>query len=132
MRLLKIVFFLFLFHSNMLLWATTIEVGPNRQLTSIKKAIAIAKPGDTIKVFSGLYKEKNIVIDKRIVFIGVDFPILDGEKKYEVVSIKADSVVIKGFKVVNSGHAALDDPCGIKVYNQSFVHIENNILDDVE
>jgi nitrous oxidase accessory protein len=130
MRLLKIILFLLFFHCNLLSWSTTIKVGPKQQITSIKKAIAIAKSGDTIKVFPGVYKEKNIIIDKRIVFLGEDFPVLDGEKKYEVVSVKADSVVIKGFKIVNSGHAALDDPCGIKVYNKSFVHIENNILDD--
>ena len=47
-----------------------------------------------------------------------------------MLSVAADSVVIKGFKIINSGHAALDDPCGIKVYDRNFVVIENNILDN--
>ncbi|WP_321538514.1 NosD domain-containing protein [Flavobacterium piscinae] len=37
---------------------------------------------------------------------------------------------MKGFRVINSGFAALEDPCGIKVYNKSFVVIEGNQLDD--
>lgn len=84
MRLLKIILFLLFFHCNLLSWSTTIKVGPKQQITSIKKAIAIAKSGDTIKVFPGVYKEKNIIIDKRIVFLGEDFPVLDGKKNMKL------------------------------------------------
>ncbi|WP_374550838.1 nitrous oxide reductase family maturation protein NosD, partial [Flavobacterium sp.] len=67
---------------------------------------------------------------KKIIFLGKNFPILDGQNKFEVVSINADNVVIKGFKIINSGYASLEDPCGIKVYDKSFVKIENNVLDN--
>lgn len=112
------------------LHAHIIEVGPKKTIKSIKKAIYLAKLGDTIIVHKGTYKEGNIIIDKKVVFIGKDFPILDGQKKYEVLSVKADSVVVDGFKVIRSGHATLEDPCGIKVYNKKNVIIQNNILDD--
>ena len=112
------------------LHAHIIDVGPKKTIKSIKKAIYLAKIGDTIIVHKGTYKEGNIIIDKKVVFIGKDFPILDGQKKYEVLSVKADSVVVDGFKVIRSGHATLEDPCGIKVYNKKNVIIQNNILDD--
>jgi nitrous oxidase accessory protein len=48
-------------------------------------------------------------------------PVIDGDKKYEVVSIKSDDVVFKGFQVQNSGFATLNDPGGIKVYDASGV-----------
>lgn len=124
----KILFIMFLFSS--FLHAHVIEVGPKKTIKSIKKAIYLAKIGDTIIVHKGTYKEGNIIIDKKVVFIGKDFPILDGQKKYEVLSVKADSVVVDGFKVIRSGHATLEDPCGIKVYNKKNVIIQNNILDD--
>ena len=41
-----------------------IEVGANKPVKSIKKAIISAKVGDTILVHKGVYKEGNIVIDK--------------------------------------------------------------------
>lgn len=110
--------------------AKTLEVGANQPFKSIKSAIALAKHGDTVLVHKGLYREGNIRIDKEIVFIGKDFPVLDGQKKYEVLSIYADGVVIKGFKIIKSGMATLHDPCGIKVYNKRAVTIENNLLDD--
>jgi len=99
-------------------------------IKSIKKAIALANAGDTVMVHKGLYKEGNIIINKRIVFLGKNLPVLDGQKKYEVLSIKADSVVVSGFKVIKSGYATLEDPCGIKVYNKNYVVIQNNVLDD--
>ena len=34
------------------------------------------------------------------------------------LSVKADSVIVDGFKIINSGYATLEDPCGIKVYNR--------------
>ena len=112
------------------LHATTIHVGKRHEIQSVKKAIALAKAGDTVIVHGGHYKEGTITIDKRLVFIGKGLPTLDGQKKHEVVSIHADSVVIDGFKIIKSAYATITDPCGIKVYNRSHVLIQNNVLDD--
>lgn len=125
MRLL-FIFFLCTFS----LQAQKLEVGTNKPYKTIKQALKASNDGDTVLVHKGIYKEGNIRIDKKIVFLGKDFPVLDGQKKVEVLSIHADSVIVKGFRVINSGFAALEDPCGIKVYNKSFVVIEGNQLDD--
>ncbi|HRG17857.1 MAG TPA: nitrous oxide reductase family maturation protein NosD [Flavobacterium lutivivi] len=125
----KIIGILFLFLisiSN----AKTIQVGSKFPVKKIKQALQLAVDGDTIIVNGGVYKEGNILINKKIIFLGKNFPILDGQRKFEVISVNADNVVIKGFKIINSGYASLDDPCGIKVYDKSFVKIENNILDN--
>jgi nitrous oxidase accessory protein len=108
----------------------TLEVGKLKQFSTIKQAIKVAKDGDHVVVYPGVYREKNITIDKEIVISGIDYPVLDGQRLYEVVSIKANNVKFRGFKVINSGYAALKDPCGIKVYNHHYVRIENNILDN--
>lgn len=117
-------FFLTSLHSQ------KIEVGQNKTIKTIKKALDLAKPGDTILVYKGVYREGNIKINKKIILQGNGFPTLDGEKKHEVVSIKADSVIIAGFKVINSGYASLNDPCGIKIYNKTGVIIKDNILEN--
>ena len=112
------------------LFAQSLHVGPGFTFASIRQAIAAAGPRDTVWVHGGTYKEGNIVIDKPLVLRGVDHPVLDGEHKYEVLSIKADSVKVSGLTVRNSGHASLDDPCGIKVYDSDAVTIEDNVLED--
>ena len=126
---MKYFLIIFLFFS-LSLKATTIHVGKKHEVKSVKKGIALAKAGDTLIVHGGWYKEGNIIIDKKIVFLGKDLPVLDGEKKHEVLSIHADSVVVDGFKVIRSAYATITDPCGIKVYNKSHVLIQNNVLDD--
>lgn len=126
MKKLIYIVFLFCLISN----AKTITVGKSYPVKTIKQAITLANDGDIIIVTQGVYKEGNIIINKKIKFLGKNFPVIDGQNKTEVISVAADSVVIKGFKIINSGHAALDDPCGIKVYDRDFVVIENNILDN--
>ena len=125
-NLICILFSLLISISN----AKTIQVGSSYPVKKIKQALQLAADGDTVIVNSGVYKEGNILINKKIIFLGKNFPILDGQNKFEVVSINADNVVIKGFKIINSGYASLEDPCGIKVYDKSFVKIENNVLDN--
>ena len=110
--------------------AATIQVGANFPVKKIKQALALAKDGDTVLVHSGIYKEGTILINKKIYFIGKNFPVLDGQHKKEVLSINANDVVVKGFKVINSGHAALNAPCGIRVYDKNNVTIQGNILDN--
>jgi len=110
--------------------AKNYEVGKHKQFQKIKLALAVAKRGDTVFVYQGVYREGNISIDNEITFIGKNFPILDGEKKCEVLSIHSSNVLVSGFKIINSGYATLEDPCGIKVYNTHHVVVQNNILDD--
>lgn len=130
MKMKIILFFIALLIFAPISKATIIGVGKQKAFTQIKQAIAAAQAGDTVLVESGLYKEGNIVINKKIFFLGNNLPILDGEHKFEILSIKADSVTVKGFRVQHSGYATLDDPGGIKVYDSNFVTISENDLYD--
>lgn len=112
------------------LQAATIRVGKQHAINSIKAAIKQSRAGDTILVAAGLYKEGNIVVNKRLVLLGENFPELDGQHKYEVLTITADSTIVKGFRVQHSGHASLDDPGGIKILEANYVVIEGNVLYD--
>lgn len=108
----------------------TILVGKQLPLKSIQTAIDQSNAGDTIIVNSGVYYEKNLIINKPLTILGKGMPVLDGEKKYELVSIKSGKVTFSGFKLQHSGYGTMTDPAGIKIYNSSFVTISNNVLDD--
>ncbi|MBS1638499.1 MAG: DUF1565 domain-containing protein, partial [Bacteroidetes bacterium] len=103
--------------------AKTIRVGANQPFQTITQAVTVANNGDTIIVSKGLYKEQNLIIDKEIVLKGIDLPVLDGEHKYEIISVKADNVVIDGFKIQNSGISSIVDIAGVKIYNKHHVQI---------
>lgn len=113
-----------------LCYGNQIHVGPKHELKSIRAALLHAEDGDTVYVHHSQYKEGTIVINKSISIMGVDGPVLDGQLKYEIVSIKADDVIFSGFVVKNSGYASLNDPGGVKVYDRRNVTIENNIFEN--
>ena len=110
--------------------ADSINAGAKRTHKNIRSAILAAKNGDTVFVDAGNYKEQNLIIDKSIVLKGIGHPVLDGERKYEIISIKANDVIIDGFKLIHSGISSLEDLSGIKVYDNRNVVIRNNILED--
>ena len=112
------------------LCASILKVGPQQRFKRIGDALKAAKNSDTVLVSPGTYKEGNLIIKKSIVLQGLDLPVLDGEKKFEVISVMAPNVTVRGFRIIRCGIASLDDPCGIKVYDQKHVLIEDNVLDD--
>jgi nitrous oxidase accessory protein len=110
--------------------ANTITVGKQKQYHNITAAIAAAKSGDTILVDKEVYHEKNLVISKQLVLKGINYPVLDGEKKYEIISINADNVTVDGFLLQHSGVSSMIDYAAIKIYNRHNVSIINNIVND--
>jgi nitrous oxidase accessory protein len=107
-----------------------VYVGKLKQFQSIQKAIDFAENGDTVFVEPGVYKEKNILIQKSIVLKGINYPVLDGESKYEIVSIKTTNATIEGFKLQHTGRSDIKDIGAIMVYDSYHISILNNILDD--
>ncbi|MEO7264873.1 MAG: nitrous oxide reductase family maturation protein NosD [Ferruginibacter sp.] len=110
--------------------AKIIFVGANKPYKTITAGVEAAATGDTLFVDAGNYKEKNLVINKTIVLKGINYPVLNGEGKYEIISVKANGVVIDGFRIIHSGISSLEDLAGIKVYDGKNVVIKNNILED--
>jgi nitrous oxidase accessory protein len=111
-------------------YAKTWLVGGDSQIRQIKDAIAKAAPGDTIIIRKGIYREGNLAIHKPLYILGQDRPVLDGEHKYEILSIHSDNVTIRGLKLQNCGRTTMDDLSAIKIYERKRVIIEDNILKD--
>ena len=126
MKIYFIICFLFSLHVH----AGKIEVGKNKPFQTIKAAVHAAASGDTIFVDQGKYFEKNLVIDKPLVLVGINYPVLDGESIYEIISIKADYVSVDGFRLQHSGVSSIEDFAAIKIYNRHHSTIINNIIDD--
>ena len=127
---MKLLFFILSLFFYCMADAKTIRVGASDKNKTITAGIDAAAAGDTLLVDAGIYKEKNMVIRKKLVLIGINYPVLDGEKKYEIISIRADGVVVEGFRIMHSGISSLEDLSGIKIYDSRDVVIKNNILED--
>jgi nitrous oxidase accessory protein len=113
-----------------LIFARTIVVGSNQPVKTLKQAIAVARNGDTILLQKGIYKEGNIVLTKSLAIIGNDGAVLDGESRYEILTISGKNITIKNIHFKNSGYSARNDYASIKVIDASNITIENNTIID--
>ncbi|MBL0271856.1 MAG: nitrous oxide reductase family maturation protein NosD [Chitinophagaceae bacterium] len=109
-------------------FSTTIIVGSNQPVRSLKKAIETAKDKDTILLQSGIYKEGPIIITRPLTIIGQNDPVLDGENKFEILLISGRDITIKGIHFRNSGYSAMNDYASIKLVDASNIKLENNII----
>jgi nitrous oxidase accessory protein len=114
---------LFLFASS-----KKIVVGNDQAITKLEKAIAIAKDGDTVVLNPGSYRAGNIVITRSITLIGNGNPTLDGEYKYQILTVSGKNITIKGITFRNSGYSAINDYAAIKIIDASNVTVENNTI----
>lgn len=105
---------------------STITVGSNQDTPSLQEAIKRSKPGDTVLVHSGTYREGNILIRKPLVLIGIDYPVIDGEGKHELFTVATTDVVIRGFRLVRTGVASINDIAAIKGLDVQRIKILDN------
>lgn len=105
-------------------------VRPAGPLKWLQEAIDNAKPGDTVMVEKGVYRQPTIVVNKPLCLKGIGYPVLDGQKKIEIMIIKSDGVVVEGFSVQHSGYSGFNDIAAIRIVNCRRVIIRNNKLDD--
>jgi len=98
----------------------------SKAFPTIKSAIAAAKDGDTVFVLSKTYTESPIVVNKSIVLMGQQTPVLDGNLKHEIMIIEADGVVIEGLHFRNSGFSGYEDVAGLRLMQCRDVMVRNN------
>jgi nitrous oxidase accessory protein len=93
---------------------------------TIQAILDSASPGDTIRIMPGHYKQGNIIIRKAITLMGVNFPVLDGEEKFEILTIAANDVSIVGLTFINTGVASINDISAISAIESRRLLVLNN------
>jgi nitrous oxidase accessory protein len=124
--MIRIVIFVAVFLFSVCTFASTWVVAKNSSVKSIKSAIELAAKGDTIRIMKGIYKEGNFVIQKSIVVVGIDYPVLDGENKYEIFTIAANAVSIIGLRMINTGVGSINDISAISAIEAKRLRVLNN------
>jgi len=105
--------------------ARIINVNPGE---AVSLAVSKAEDGDTIFIRKATYKVNNIIVTKRITFIGDDYPVLDGEGKYQIFYISGDGVTITKIHFTNSGYSSVSDIAAVKIINSRKLTLENNLF----
>jgi nitrous oxidase accessory protein len=123
-----VLILLFIVHADLSM-AGVIRVGVSFPVKTIRKAIELAAPFDTILVSKGIYKEGNLVITKSLNLIGENQPVLDGENKSEILTFSGTDFIVRGITFRNSGYSSMHDFASIKIIDASGFTIENNTID---
>lgn len=123
----NLIYILLLFISSNIYPQSRLVVTPS---DNVEKILESAPEGSTIIFKSGIYKVNNIKIDKPLALEGENYPVLQGNKKDEVLTIKANNVTVKGFKITDAGISYRQENAAIKLVESSDCVIENNILEN--
>lgn len=106
--------------------ARTYKVSKQGKITTLKEAIALSDPGDTIIIEPGIYKEGNVIIEKSLTILGNGLPTMDGEHKYEIFTIHATNVTVSGIRFIDTGVANINDLAAIKILDSKGIKIQHN------
>ncbi|MGC3947849.1 MAG: nitrous oxide reductase family maturation protein NosD [Chryseolinea sp.] len=127
---MKRLAFILLLLSTSVANCASIIVSKDGKVTSLKLAVESARSLDTIIIKPGVYREGNIIIEKSLVIIGEDYPVLDGESKYEILTIHASHVTVKGLRFIRTGVSSIQDLAGVKLLDAKYVNILDNKFED--
>lgn len=129
MRQIIIIFLTCLFVSLSGLKAQSLVICDQCELKTIKEGIAVAQDHDTLLIKKGTYREFNILIDKPLILLGVDSPVIDGQDKGEIFRIVSDNVTIDGLSIINVGTSYTSDYAAIRVVKSDHFAIRNVVLE---
>jgi nitrous oxidase accessory protein len=122
----KILFIIVFFQICCPLYGRTYTVGKNRDFNKISDAVHYARDNDTLLIEAGYYAEGAIVVDKKLTLLGIGYPIISGENKYEILRIVASGVTVKNILFKNAGVSFIDDNSAVRLDSVSNCVIENN------
>jgi len=91
--------------------------------------VDLTSPGQTLNLIPGTF-EGNLQINKPIIVDGLNAVTLDGSGKGTVLSINADSVIVRNLHITNSGNSHDKVDAGVLI-NGNNVVFENCVIDNV-
>lgn len=105
------------------------KICPSCINNNIPTTIQKAAPFDTLFLETGIYAHKNIIVDKPLTIIGKD-AVLDGENKYEIITVTADHVTLDGLILRNAGQSSFKEYAAIRIKRKGFYKIKNIIIEN--
>lgn len=123
---MKKYFFLLFIMFTCQVQAATIWVGPGRAVKTIHRALELARNGDTVNVDYGIYKEGTLTITRSIVLNGLNYPVLDGQNKFENLVISGHDIKVSGFTIRDSRHSSSNDYAAVSIIDATRITISNN------
>ena len=104
------------------------RVAAGTALPSPQAAVAVAAPGDTIRVAPGVYRGP-LRVDRPLRLVGEGWPVLDGGGQGTVVELSASGARLEGFVVRGSGSSLEREDAGVLVTARDAAVVGNRFED---
>ncbi len=121
---------LLLFGVAVPLSARVLWVGASAEFPTVEVALRAARPGDTVRLQPGVYREWGLVVEVPIVLEGNGAAVLDAEGGGEILRVRASGVTIRGLVLRRSGVSFLRDNAAIRLDSVQDCRIERNRLEE--
>jgi nitrous oxidase accessory protein len=95
--------------------AKRIVVAPGGAVPTVARALRLARPGDTIVVTAGVYREPRLDVTVPVTILGQGEAVLDGGGAHEVLTLRADGVTVRGLTIRHVGVSYTEDRAGIRL-----------------
>jgi nitrous oxidase accessory protein len=95
--------------------AKRIVVAPGGAVPTVARALRLARPGDTIVVTAGVYREPRLDVTVPVTILGQGEAVLDGGGAHEVLTLRADGVTVRGLTIRHVGVSYSEDRAGIRL-----------------
>jgi len=106
-----------------------LEAGQGQTYPRLRQALAIAQPGDEIRLHAGTYFENELEINQPLKLSGIDFPVIDGGGKGNLLKITAPGVTVQGLTLRNSGFSHVHDLAAIRLEAADSI-VQNNRIEN--
>jgi nitrous oxidase accessory protein len=113
-----------------ILLLATIVVRAGSPVPTLAAAIALARPGDTIVVEAGRYRESALVVDKPVAIIGRGAPVVEGSGEHTIFRVTANGVSIEGLVIRKVDPSNVEERAGIRLDSVRTCTIRDNRLED--
>ena len=104
-------------------------VRPAGPLVHVQQAVDAAVPGDTIRIEPGTYLG-NVLLDRKLTLEGLGHPVIRGEGRSSVITIKAEGCIVRNLVIEHSGEMLAEEDSGVLLHSGGN-RIEHNELRDV-
>ncbi len=114
--------------SALLLGIILVRAGTN--VPTLAAAIARARPGDTIVVEPGLYRESGLVVNKPVLIRGRGNPVIEGAGDHTILRVTANGVSIEGLVIRRVDPSNVEERAGIRLDSVRACSIRGNRLEN--
>jgi len=107
----------------------TVRVCQSCAVQNLTEAVARSRPGDTLRVEEGIYRESGIKVPHTLSIIGENGAVIDAGGDGEILTVAGDSSLIRGLTLRNMGVSYLDDNAAIRLLRCRGCRVEDNRLE---